>query len=148
MSQTCNGIPLSIIIGFFLSQQTSDVSSQDEDASWRGRSFSCPSRPSFEQEQAAERVIDDYRAPVISEVDENGVDEVDINEVNFDGSSMVESTTSIPPVLLKESRKSPYPASGLSRFPVPDCYVSWTVSSILSSFFPSWDVQRPLLAPG
>lgn len=145
---TCNGMLLSIIIDFFVSLQTSGASAQDEDVFWRGRSYSCPSRPSFEREEAAERGIEEERVPTISEDDENDVDEVDINAVNFDGSSIVESaTTSIPLALLKESRTSPYPASGLSRFPVPDCYVSWTVSSMLLSFFHSYNVQRPAFSP-
>ena len=99
----------------------------------RERSISCPPQSSFERDNTSDSGDGSFfidSNAVLGEVDENDFDEVDTNAVNFDADSAVESIPSISPTLLKESRISPYPASGVTRFPVPDCFVSWTVSNM------------------
>ena len=63
-----------------------------------------------------------YR-PSLSKVDEN-------EKGSLDGPNAIEDTPAFPHTLPIESRKSPYPASDVIRFPVPDSYVDWTVSSL------------------
>ena len=67
---------------------------------------------------------------VLSEIDETDFDEVDTNAVTLDVDDDFGSIPSISPSLLTESRTSPYPASGVIRFPVPDHFVCWTVSNM------------------
>ena len=98
--------------------------------------MSCPSRSSFEQEDAKdghdERNSREFHSPSLSEVDENeiDIDEVDAPADSIDGPYAIEDTPAFPHTLPIESRKSPYPASGVIRFSVPDSYVSWIVSNL------------------
>ena len=76
-------------------------------------------------DDGGERDFVDNENAVLDEANEPG-----FNAVKFDVDSIIESIPSISPTLLKESRMSPYPASCVTRFPVPDCFVCWTVRQI------------------
>ncbi|XP_065060468.1 ADP-ribose pyrophosphatase, mitochondrial-like [Rhopilema esculentum] len=75
----------------------------------------------------AEDMIDQELAP-------DGFDSVDGNDAICTGSqsqphplSHIQSLSHSQPQLHTKARKSPYPASGVARFPVPDCFVHWEV---------------------
>ena len=104
------------------------VSNVDDGVVEQRRTLSCPSRSSFEEEDHNYDKQNNYDEESIIEEPEgtrenNMVDIDDVNDLDI-----VENMSFLPSILPTESRISPYPASGVNRFPVPDCYVRWTVS--------------------
>jgi len=114
-------------------EQMTHDSTNDDGVLLRRRTVSCPSRSSFEQEDAkngtSERNSREFHSPALSEVDENeiDIDEVDAPSDNLDGFNAIEDVPAFPLTLPIESRKSPYPASGVIRFSVPDSCVGWII---------------------
>ena len=82
-------------------------------------------------EIVAEDTIDQKAAP-------DDFDSVDGNDVICTGShsqphplSHLQPLSQPQPQLQTKARTSPYPASGVARFPVPDFFVHWEVSLLL-----------------
>lgn len=104
----------------------------------RVRTTSCPSRTSFEEESnepemrnsLAEHQMRNLHAEgMIPEQYEETLDE-DNPDARDLGDVVIEDIPYVSRLLPRESRISPYPASGVKRFNVPDHYVDWNVSII------------------
>ena len=91
----------------------------DEFEPFRERSSSCPNRLSFEDEAHPHQI------EIQEKIDETP-EEDDTDGMAMD--SIVDDTIAQISFIHEKARTSPYPASDINRFPVPDFYVPWAVS--------------------
>ena len=103
----------------FKAPQLQNQSAIDETEPFRERSSSCPNRLSFEQEQHPHQI------EIQEKIDETPEDD-DTDGMAVD--SIADDTIAVSFFIHEKARTSPYPASDINRFPVPDCYVPWAVS--------------------